>query len=78
VRGIDGCGGARRMVKFECEGCGASEKVNVLPGKHAVLGAAASLNRNSSCCRSPEYVDSTGFRQNMIDSNFRDFIPFRA
>lgn len=67
------------MVKFECATCGVSEDVNVLPGKHAVMGAAANLNRRSNCCRNPEYVDATGFKENMMDGNLRRLITaFRA
>jgi len=67
------------MVKFECVSCGVSEDVNVLPGKHAVMGAAANLNRTSDCCENPEYVDAAGFRENIVDSNFRSLLTaFRA
>lgn len=67
------------MVKFECVTCGVSEDVKVLPGKHAVLGAAANLNRSSNCCKNPEYMDATGFRENMVNTNLRSLITaFRA
>jgi hypothetical protein len=67
------------MVKFECVSCGISEDVKVLPGKHAVMGAAANLNRKSECCENPEYVDATGFRENMLDRDLRSLLTaFRA
>lgn len=67
------------MVKFECVSCGVSEDVNVLPGKHAVMGAAANLNRSSECCENPEYVDAIGFREEAIDRNLRSLVTaFRA
>lgn len=67
------------MIKFECVSCGISEDVNVLPGKHAVMGAAANLNRKSDCCGNPEYVDATGFKEVMVNKNLRSLITaFRA
>lgn len=67
------------MVKFECASCGVSEDVNVLPGKHAVMGTAANLNRSSECCGNPEYVDSTGFKEDMVDRSLRSLVTaFRA
>ena len=67
------------MVKFECVNCGISEDVNVLPGKHAVMGAAANLNRKSNCCEKPEYLDATGFKEGMVNKNLRSLITaFRA
>ena len=67
------------MVKFECVSCGVSEDVNVLPGKHALMGAAANLNRKSECCENPEYVDMNGFREDKVDKNLRSLITaFRA
>jgi|AntDeeMinimDraft_6_1070357.scaffolds.fasta_scaffold00019_11 hypothetical protein len=73
------CGGQIEMVKFECVSCGMSEDVNVLPGKHAVMGAANNLNRKSDCCKKPEYIDSTGFKQDRVNRNLRSLITaFRA
>lgn len=67
------------MVKFECVTCGVSEDVKVLPGKHAVMGAAANLNRKSNCCKNPEYVDATGFKEGKVDRNLKGLITvFRA
>ena len=67
------------MVKFECTTCGEREEVNVLPGKHAVMGAASNLNRTSKCCDHPEYVDAMGFRENMVNRDLRSLITaFRA
>ena len=67
------------MVKFECVSCGISENVNVLPGKHAVMGAAANLNRKSDCCNNPEYIDATGFKEGMVNNDLRGLLTaFRA
>lgn len=67
------------MVKFECTSCGEREEVKVLPGKHAVLGAASNLNRKAECCESPEYMDAKGFRQNTLNRDLRSLITaFRA
>jgi hypothetical protein len=67
------------MVKFECVSCGVSEDVKVLPGKHAVMGAAANLNRKSDCCRKPKYVDAKGFKEGIVEKDLRSLITaFRA
>ena len=63
------------MIEFECVHCGEREEKAVLPGKHAVLGAVATLNREAECCEAPEYRDSTGFRETMIDTKLRDLVP---
>lgn len=69
----------KNMVDFECTTCGEREEVDVLPGKHAVLGAASNLERKADCCHSPEYVDRKGFRENMVDRDLRGIVSaFRA
>lgn len=66
------------MVEFYCIHCGEREERNVLPGRHTVLGSLATVNRQAECCESPDYRDSTGFKQNNIDRNLRDLIALRA
>lgn len=67
------------MVKLECVNCGVSEEVNVLPGKHAVMGAASNLNRKSNCCQKPKYVDPSRLGEEGINRNLGGFIAaFRA
>lgn len=63
------------MVKFQCTNCGEREEKHVLPGKHAVLGAVATLNRHADCCGKPNYVDTNGIKENALDTKLSDMMP---
>ncbi|MFB6190625.1 MAG: hypothetical protein ABEJ91_03570 [Candidatus Nanohaloarchaea archaeon] len=47
-------------IVFRCENCGYTRKLDVLPAKHSVLGAALKLSREEDCCEDPSYADSSG------------------
>ncbi|MFB6145212.1 MAG: hypothetical protein ABEJ99_01770 [Candidatus Nanohaloarchaea archaeon] len=62
------------MVEFHCTNCGKREERNVLPGRHSVLGSLAIVNRNATCCENPDYVDSRGYKQEIVDRNLRELV----
>ncbi|MFB6200067.1 MAG: hypothetical protein ABEJ83_04260 [Candidatus Nanohaloarchaea archaeon] len=65
------------MVEFECANCGEVKNVNVLPGKHAVLGVARKLSRAETCCEDPYYMDSAGFRE-LGGKGLRELVSMKA
>jgi len=62
-------------IEFRCLKCGNKVEEDILPGKHTVLGTLPIVNKKSNCCHSPEYEDMKGYRRNIAEQSFRDFIP---
>lgn len=63
------------MIKFICSTCGESVEENLLPGKHAVAGAARMLDEKKECCSNPQYFDSMGVREGLVKPSLRDMLP---
>lgn len=67
------------MLEFNCRKCGERKQKNVLPGRHAVFGSIADLNRRSECCDRPDYVDSTGFKEESLGKGLKGLVTgFKA
>lgn len=64
-----------QKIRFRCLNCGNQVEKDLLPGKHTVLGTLPIVNKQASCCGSPEYEDLEGYHSNLADKSFRDFIP---
>lgn len=62
-------------IEFRCENCGNQIKKDILPGKHTILGTISMVNDRQECCGKPDYRDSRGYKQNMVDRSFRQLIP---
>jgi len=67
------------MINLKCRNCGSKEQKNILPGKHAVFGAIANINRNADCCTNPDYTDSAGFKKDSVNKGLRELVTaFKA
>lgn len=62
-------------AEFRCANCGNKVERNLMPWKHAVLGAIPSLNRRVSCCEEPDYEDTEGFEKAHSRKSLRQSIP---
>ncbi|MFB6166879.1 MAG: hypothetical protein ABEJ62_01295 [Candidatus Nanohaloarchaea archaeon] len=47
-------------IEFRCDNCGEAHVRDILPMKHAIMGAALKLSRETNCCENPEYIDCSG------------------
>jgi len=65
----------RLEVKFRCVNCGKQVERNLMPWKHAVLGAIPEINRKNSCCEKPNYEDPEGFQKAKSKKSIRRRIP---
>lgn len=67
------------MIEFRCRNCGENKKKNVLPGRHAINGSIAELNRTSGCCKNTDYADNCGLKEESMDKGLRELVAgFRA
>lgn len=67
------------MIEFRCRNCGEKKEKNVLPGRHAINGSIAELNRTADCCKKTDYVDSCGLKEKSLEKGLRGIVAgFRA
>lgn len=62
-------------AEFRCENCGNRVERNLMPWKHAVLGAIPAINRKNSCCETPDYEDLEGFQSSKSRESLRSRFP---
>ncbi len=62
-------------IEFRCLNCGNRVEKDLLPGKHTILGSIPVVNKEATCCRSPEYEDNRGYHRARMESSIRQYIP---
>lgn len=67
-----------RKVVFQCRNCNAETEKDILPTRHAILGALSGVNRKATCCRKPDYEDLEGYEKARREQKLKDFIPGTA